>query len=235
MTEVNKVWAIIPAAGIGSRMSAKIPKQYLKIHGKPMLHHTLARICASPLIDGVVIGINPQDSRWSENRFTHSKILGLCDGGKTRRDTVLNGLKFLDGLDEVASSDWALVHDAVRPSIMQQDIQNLLSQANANKIGAVLGKKLVDTLKIADDSQSIQQTVDRQKFWRAFTPQVFRLSDLLRAIESSVADRVEVTDESMAIERLGLCPAMVEGHSSNNKITTADDLELASLFLAEFQ
>ena len=234
MAEQHKVWAIIPAAGIGGRMSADIPKQYLKIHGRPMLHHTLSRICASPLIDGVIIGISPQDSRWSKDPFTHPKILGVCDGGRERRDTVLNGLKFLDGLDEVAQSDWALVHDAVRPGIMQQDIQNLLTQANDNQIGAVLGKRLADTLKITDENQAIQQTVDRKKFWRAFTPQVFRLGDLLRAIEVSVADGVQVTDESMAMERLGFHPAMVEGHSSNNKITTSDDLDLADLLLAKF-
>ncbi len=235
MTEQPKVWAIIPAAGIGSRMLAEIPKQYLKIHGTPMLHHTLSRICASPVIDGVVIGINPQDSRWSKDPFTHPKILGVCDGGRERADTVLNGLKFLERLDQVAQSDWALVHDAVRPGIMQQDIQNLLTLANDNQIGAVLGKRLVDTLKITDEEQVIQQTVARKKFWRAFTPQVFRLGDLLRAIEAAVADGVQITDESMAMERLGLGPAMVEGHSSNNKITTIDDLDLADLFLAEFQ
>ena len=235
MTEQHKVWAIIPAAGIGGRMSADMPKQHLEIHGTPMLHHTLSRICASPVIDGVVIGISPQDSAWSKNPFTHPKILGVCDGGRQRRDTVLNGLKFLDGLEQVAQSDWALVHDAVRPCIVRQDIQNLLTQANDNEIGAVLGKRLVDTLKITDESQAIQQTVDREKLWRAFTPQVFRLGDLLRAIEASVADRVQVTDESMAMERAGFHPAMVEGHASNCKITTADDLDLAALFLAKFQ
>lgn len=235
MTEQPKVWAIIPAAGIGVRMLADIPKQYLKIQGKSIVHHTLARICASPVIDGVVIGISRQDGWWSKECFTHPKILGIYDGGKVRSDTVFNGLKFLERLGQVAQSDWALVHDAVRPAIMQQDIQNLLTCANDNKIGAVLGKKLVDTLKITDEAQTIQQSVDRKKFWRAFTPQVFRLSDLLRALEAAVTHRVQVTDESMAIERLGLCPAMVEGHSSNHKITTIEDLDVMGLFLAEFQ
>lgn len=243
MIEQHKVWAIIPAAGIGTRLSTGLssdrPKQYLEIHGRPMLHHTLSRICASPLIDGVVVGIHRQDSRWSKNPFIHAKILGVYDGGEERSDTVLNGLKFLHRLEQVAQTDWALVHDAVRPAIMQQDIQNLLSQANANKMGAVLGKRLVDTLKTTDAAQAIQQTIrqssERKIFWRAFTPQVFRLGDLLRAIERALAERVQITDESMAIEHLGLCPAMVEGHAGNHKITTIDDLALANLFLAEFQ
>ncbi len=227
----QKIWAIIPAGGIGARMAADIPKQYLKIHGKAILHHTLSRICASSVIDGVVVGIRHQDNGWSRDPFTNPKILGISDAGEQRRDTVLNALKFLDCRDDIAQSDWVLVHDAVRPCIIQQDIQNLLNEANSNQIGAVLGKKLTDTLKITDQHHAIQQTVDRQKFWRAFTPQIFRLGDLLTAIKAAVSDGVPVSDESMAMERLGFCPAMVEGHASNHKITTAEDLHLAGLFL----
>lgn len=231
----HKVWAIIPAGGIGVRMSADIPKQHLKIHGKAILHHTLSRICASPLINGVVIGISCQDVCWSKDPFNDAKILATYDAGKQRRDTVLNGLRFLAGLDDVAQSDWVLVHDAVRPCLIQQDIQNLLNEANDNQIGAVLGKKVADTLKITDENGMIMRTVEREKIWRAFTPQMFRLGDLLRAIEASVADGVQVTDESMAMERLGFRPVMVEGHFANHKITTAEDMDLAGLFLTEFQ
>ena len=216
-------------------MSADVPKQYLKIYGKEILHHTLARICASPLISGVVIGLGRKDGCWSKNRFTDAKILATYDAGEQRCDTVLNGLRFLNRQDNIAQSDWVLVHDAVRPSLIQHDIQNLLNEANANKIGAVLGKKLTDTLKITNQHHAVQQTVDRKNLWRAFTPQIFRLGDLLAASEAAVADGVQVTDESMAMERMGFRPVMVEGHASNNKITTPEDLALAGLLLTEFQ
>ncbi len=127
------------------------------------------------------------------------------------------------------------MHDAVCPSIMRQDIQNLLDEANNNQTGAVLGKKMTDTLKIIDQRQVIQQTVERGQFWRTFTPQIFRLGDLLTAIETSISDGVLVTDESMAMECFGFCPTIVEGHARNHKITTAEYLDLAGLFLMEFQ
>ncbi len=226
-----KIWAIIPAAGVGVRMSAEMPKQYLRIQGVSILQHTLSRICASSLISGVVIGLSRADVWWDEIAFTHPKILGTCEGGEQRQDTVLNALRFVDTLQHTTATDWVLVHDAVRPCFKEQDIQNLLNEANDNQKGAVLGKKLTDTLKMTDQGQAIQQTVARKNCWRAFTPQMFRLGDLLSALEAALADGIAVTDESMAMERLGIYAAMVEGHFGNHKITTTDDLDLATLLL----
>ncbi len=216
-------------------MPGHVPKQYLSINGRSVLHHTLSRICANPAVDGVVIGVSPQDVWWTKDRFSHPKILGTYEGGRERADTVLKGLKFLNTLNEVAPSDWALVHDAVRPCIVQQDIQNLVAEANANKTGAVLGKQLVDTLKKTDERGMVQETVNRSRLWRAFTPQIFRVKELTRAIEKSLDDGVHVTDESMAMELTGIYPIMVEGYLTNIKITISSDLELMELFLGEYQ
>ena len=235
MTSEPSAWAIIPAGGIGSRMSATVPKQYIKLHGRTVLHHTLSRICANPEIKGVVIGVSPDDDWWSRDKFTHSKVLGIYEGGAERADTVLNGLKYLDSLDPVSRSDWALVHDAVRPCLMQQDIYNLLTAARASGVGAVLGKALVDTLKSVDEENIIHSTVGRNKLWRAFTPQVFRIGQLIQAMEDSASTGLQITDESMAMEQSGMLPALVEGHSSNIKITVSGDLDIVELFLAEFQ
>ncbi len=239
MTRPHKVWAIIPAGGIGARMFADRPKQYLRLHGRPVLHHTLSRICASPVIDGVVVGIRKADPWWSRERFSHAKLLGTFHSGPERANTVLNGLKYLGCLDNIAHTDWALVHDAVRPCIMQQDIENVVMQASRNRIGAVLGNKLVDTLKITDQSGLVRQTTGvykrNDKIWRALTPQIFRIGDLIRGIEKSMADGVLATDESMAMENAGIFPDMVAGHCGNIKITAGPDLDLMDLWLTRFK
>jgi 2-C-methyl-D-erythritol 4-phosphate cytidylyltransferase len=216
-------------------MSAEVPKQYLKLHGSTVLHHTLSRICANPEIKGVVIGISPEDCWWSKDEFTHTKLLGIYQGGAERADTVLNGLQYLDSLDLVSRSDWVLVHDAARPCIVQQDIHNLLASARVNGVGAVLGKTLIDTIKSVDEKNIVRNTVDREQLCRAFTPQVFRIGKLIQAIEDSVHAGIKLTDESMAMERSGMYPVLVEGHASNIKITTSGDLDLMELYLAEYQ
>jgi 2-C-methyl-D-erythritol 4-phosphate cytidylyltransferase len=180
-----------------------------------------------------VIGVSPQDTWWSKDKFTHSKVLGIYQGGAERADTVLNGLKYLESLDPVSRSDWVLVHDAARPCIMQQDIQNLVTAARANGIGAVLGKALVDTIKSIDE-KNVVRTIDRDKLWRAFTPQVFGIGNLIEAMEDSVRIGLQITDESMAMEQSGMFPALVEGHSANIKITDSGDLDLMEIFLTKY-
>ena len=149
-------------------------------------------------------------------------------------NTVQNGLKFLKNMEGVSRSDWVLVHDAVRPGILHDDIVKLINCANQNQRGAVLGKKVVDTLKLTEDNTIINSTISRRHIWRAFTPQVFMLDQLIRGIETSLKDDTDITDESMAMEKIGIHADMVEGHPGNMKITIAEDLELMELFLSEF-
>lgn len=235
MANKRKVWAVVPAAGISLRMGAGLPKQFQIVLGLPVLHHTLARLCSSPSITGVVVGINSSDKSWNENPFIHVKMLGKYTGGEERPDTVLAGLKFLAAQLGAAESDWALVHDAARPCIMQQDIANLVEAAEFSQQGAVLGSTVSDTLKKTGDETRIESTVNRAGLWRAFTPQIFPLAELVNALEHARKQGISVTDESMAMENLGIHATMVQGHNSNIKITIPADLDLAEIYLREFR
>ena len=235
MKKKSKIWGIIPAAGIGSRMATDYPKQYCQIGEVSVLHHTLSRICKTPRIEGVILGISADDKYWEPSLFKSNRLKGCYSGGKNRDDTVRNGLIYL--LDKMAcdENDWALIHDAARPCIVQSDINALIDEAEINQVGAVLGIKVTDTLKTTDADGRVIQTVDRKAFWRAFTPQIFRIGTLLSALERAKAEGIVVTDECMAMEYSGFHPVMVQGHASNIKITVAGDLDMAALYQEVFQ
>ncbi len=235
MANKRKVWAVVPAAGISLRMGTGLPKQYQIVLGMPVLHHTLARLCSSPSVTGVVVGINSSDKSWKKDPFIHVKMLGKYTGGEERADTVLAGLKFLAAQQGAAETDWALVHDAARPCIMQQDIANLVEAAEFSQQGAVLGSTVSDTLKMTSDGTRIESTVNRAGLWKAFTPQIFPLAELVNAMEHARKQGISVTDESMAMEKLGTHATMVQGHNSNIKITIPADLDLAEIYLKEFR
>lgn len=239
----SKVWAVVVAAGISTRLRAARPKQYLVLHGQPILHHTLTRLCRSPVVDGVVVGLHPQDQWWATASFTHAKLLGSYHGGATRAATVQNGLAYLRTHAAVAANDWVLVHDAVRPVLVQRDLVNVVAAARASACGAVLGEVVMDTLKIADDAGQVQTTVPRAAHWRAYTPQIFPLATLATALSTALATaaahahaaQAPLTDESMAMEQMGIHAPLVRGHPANLKITTPADLPLAALYLEAFQ
>ncbi len=150
-------------------------------------------------------------------------------------DTVRLGLDSLLEHHSAAESDWALVHDAVRPCIMQRDIKNLVAEAIHNRSGAILGGELADTLKIADENGRIMDTLPRARLCRAYTPQMFRIRDLSHGIDESRSRGVSVTDESMAVEALGIRPMLVRGHPANLKVTIPGDLDWMEVILEAFQ
>lgn len=235
MSKSSKTWAIVPAAGIGLRMNREVPKQYELIGARTVLQHTLARLCENSNIHGVVVGLSEQDELWTENPFLHEKFSGTFLGGMSREDTVLNGLEFLQNTLKSDADDWALVHDAARPCIIQADIDRVIEAARLSSTGAVLGSQIMDTMKQCADNHSIERTVDRHSYWRAFTPQMFKIKDLASAIQQAKSNGTPVTDESMAMELAGFKPMMVQGHPSNIKITVEDDLEMATHFLEKFK
>ena len=216
-------------------MGTDKPKQYLSVCGQPIIHHTLSRICASPSIDGVIVGVADTDHWWPDHSFSHPKMLGVYAAGAERVDTVRNGLDYLLEHQNVSESDWALVHDAVRPCIVQQDIENLVDEANNNRNGAVLGGGLADTLKVADENDRIIHTIPHNRFWRAYTPQIFRVRDLIDGIDESRSQGLSVTDESMAVEATGIRPMLVRGHPASLKVTVQSDLDLMEVILEAFQ
>ncbi|NKB75765.1 MAG: 2-C-methyl-D-erythritol 4-phosphate cytidylyltransferase [Gammaproteobacteria bacterium] len=231
MPSNKKVWAIVPAAGIGKRMSSVVPKQYLMLRGKPILEHTLNRLWESPCIDGVVVGVRNDDAHWETINTDHEKFLGISHGGKERIHTVLKAMDLLLARYDTARDDWVLVHDAVRPCVSKADIEKLVGRANANGEGALLAARVMDTLKRSDGDHRVEKTVERECHWRALTPQVFPLGTLKEALESAVEKGVTATDESAAMELFGAYPELVESGGNNIKITLKSDLLLAEFLL----
>lgn len=222
-------WVVVPAAGRGTRMGGPLPKQYLPLLGRSVIHHTLDRLARHPRISGLVVALSPDDTHWPGWREMHGKALLRCAGGAQRSESVLAGLQALPA--SVRERDWVLVHDAARPCLRQDDLSRLLDHGCAHGVGAVLAAPVRDTLKRATASGEIARSESREQLWRALTPQLFRRATLTRALESALAAGDAITDESMAIERLGLKPLLVEGADDNLKITTAADLPVAEFLL----
>jgi 2-C-methyl-D-erythritol 4-phosphate cytidylyltransferase len=199
------------------------PKQYLTLAGRAVIVHTLERLCSHPRIEGVLVGL---DAIARPPMF-----LGTYEGGAERADTVLNGLRALSANADPA--DWVMVHDAARPCIRHEDIDKLISETQDHPDGGLLALPVADTVKRTDSTQLVQETVLRTNLWRALTPQLFPLKRLTATLEQALAAGVTVTDEAAAIEHAGGHPRVVAGHADNIKITLADDLALAELFLKQ--
>lgn len=216
---------VVPAAGVGSRMGASCPKQYLPLVGKFLIEHTLERLLGHPRIERVVVAIAADDEFFATLPVaSHPRIL-ITTGGAERADSVLQGLALVE-------SDWVLVHDAARPCITHQDIDALIHAGLAGD-GAILGNRVRDTMKRSDASGRIQKTVDRNQLWHALTPQFFRTRQLEAALQQGLKSSAVITDEASAMELAGWHPLMVEGRADNLKVTRPEDLALAALFLSQ--
>ena len=228
-------WALAPAAGSGRRFGGDVPKQYLHAAGKSLIEHALDALLSHAGVNGVVVAVAADDAYWPGLASLHGKPVLTCIGGGERDDSVMAALQALPL--ELADDELLLVHDAARPNLRTEDITKLIEAANACADGAILAAPVRDTLKRADTgnpdgSRRIAATESRDGLWRALTPQAFRRDLLLRALQSAKADGVVATDEAMAVERLGLHPALVEGREDNLKVTTPADLALAEFLLA---
>ena len=225
-----RYWSIVPAAGVGRRMGGEQPKQYLELGGQSIIEHTLNRLRTHPSICGVVVSLSSTDEYWSQlSLHDYPTPLWTTAGGAERCHSVLNGLY---KLQEVAADfDWVLVHDAARPCLRAEDIDNLINELHSHPVGGLLGLPIADTIKQVDDDRAISKTVDRSGLWRALTPQMFHLGVLRAALEHALEAGYEVTDEASAIELYGYRPVMVEGAADNIKITNPNDLMLAEAFL----
>lgn len=223
-------WALVPAAGSGRRFGGEVPKQYLHAASKPLIEHALDALLAHPRIDGAVVALAEGDPRWPGWTALHGKPVVACIGGGERAESVLAALRALP--DGVADDELLLVHDAARPNLRAEDIDRLIEAATACADGVILAAPVRDTLKRADADARIAATEPRAGLWRALTPQAFRRGLLRRALEAAQAAGVAATDEAMAVERLGLRPALVEGREDNLKVTTPADLALVEFLLS---
>jgi len=222
-------WALVPAAGVGRRIGGAVPKQYLDLAGRPVIDYCLRLFLGHPRIRGVVVALDPADSHWPSTPLADHPSILRADGGAERGYSVLNGLNLLGTV--ASESDWVLVHDAARPCLRVEDLNRLLDTLWDHPVGGLLGAAVSDTIKQAGQNGEVLRTVPRDDLWRAFTPQMFRLDLLRRALRGALEDGQPVTDDASALEWLGLAPQLVEGHADNIKITRPEDLALAHFYL----
>jgi 2-C-methyl-D-erythritol 4-phosphate cytidylyltransferase len=230
MNQAPRYFALIPAAGVGARMGASTPKQYIRIGGKPMLRHTLDAFLSSDLIAHTFIVVSPDDPYIDSVAPNHGVTVLRC-GGASRMESVRNGLAVL--ASTLAPTDWVLVHDAARPGLTAELIEKLISATGEHPVGGLLGLPVVDTVKRCIEGEACG-TIPRNGLWLAQTPQMFRYQ-LLRQALLAATDPESITDDASAVEALGLAPKLVEGHPRNLKVTLPDDIRIAELYLAVSQ
>jgi 2-C-methyl-D-erythritol 4-phosphate cytidylyltransferase len=222
-----RVFAIVPAAGQGTRIGDPVPKQYIPLAGKPMVFHGLAALSKVARIERIFVVLAPGDRHWARHDWSGlgPRIEPLFAGGEHRAHSVLNALVALER--RVDSGDWILVHDAARPCIATGLVEQFLDELDDDPVGGLLAMPLADTLKSAGEGQRVAATIPRLNLWRAQTPQMFRYELLKRALER----RLDATDESEAVESLGQSPRLVEGENGNLKVTFAEDIAIAEMIL----
>lgn len=223
-TATPAFWAVVPAAGVGARMAADRPKQYLQLGGRTILEHSLNCFLDHPSVKGVVVSLAADDPFWPTLPYANDSRIQRANGGRERADSVLNALLLLHA-QGAADSDWVLVHDAARPNLARSDLDRLLLELADDPVGGLLAVPARDTLKRADANGRVSATVDRSTIWQAYTPQMFRLGALHRALADSLVAEVAITDEASAIEWSGQAPRLIEGRNDNIKVTRPEDLE----------
>jgi len=227
MSRSSRYLALLPAAGVGARMGATHPKQYLEILGHPMIWHAIRAFERHPGICRTYVVISPEDAWWGNYDWSaFKKLTVLRRGGGTRAESVLNGLVAI--ADEVGAEDWVLVHDAARPCLSQVLLDKLMNELADDPVGGILAAPVADTLKREGQRGHIAETVPRVGLWGAQTPQMFRHGQLRKALEQAGN---QVTDEASALELIGLAPRLVESDLGNLKVTYPLDLKLAALLL----
>ncbi|WJW76597.1 2-C-methyl-D-erythritol 4-phosphate cytidylyltransferase [Thiohalobacter sp. IOR34] len=224
-----RYWAMVPAAGVGRRMAADRPKQYLTLGDRTVLEHSLDALYACRRIAAVVVARADDDPYWDGLSLNYDRPLWQAPGGAERCDSVRNGLAVL--AEHAHDDDWVLVHDAARPCLRQEDLQKLMDSLRDHPVGGLLAVPVRDTMKQADAANQVALTLDRSQLWHALTPQMFRFDALRAALARAEARGEAVTDEASAMELAGGHPQLVEGHADNIKITRPEDLALAEFYL----
>ncbi|PKF61997.1 2-C-methyl-D-erythritol 4-phosphate cytidylyltransferase [Psychromonas sp. psych-6C06] len=224
--DVRNIVAVIPAAGIGKRVGANIPKQYLLLRDKTIIEHSLTPFLEHPDIQRVIVSVAHNDQWFTHLSLANHPKIEVVQGGAERVDSVMAALNIID------ADDYVLVHDAARPCISSEDINKLISTVRGNLNGAILACKVRDTMKRSNSRQSIEGTVDRENLWHALTPQMFLNAQLCDAINRCQQPE-KITDEASALEMAGVTVNVVEGRSDNLKVTREEDLKLAAFYLSQ--
>jgi len=222
-----KVFAFVLAAGQGTRIGDPVPKQYIPLAGKPMMFHSIEAIAAVARVDQLLVVLSPLDRHWGEHDWSAlpEKVEAAFVGGSHRGESVLNALKHIE--PRAARDDWVLVHDAARPCIPTELVEQFLDEIGDDPVGGLLAMPLADTLKRAEETLRVEETVPREGLWRAQTPQLFRYALLRKGLER----KSTATDEAEAVESIGQAPRLAQGEDSNIKVTFAGDLAIAEMIL----
>ena len=226
---MNSLWAVVPAAGSGRRLGGEIPKQYREIAGAPLLEHTLRALLGSADVRGVVVALDPSDRRADAIASLSDVRVQTVPGGAERAHSVLAGLEHL--APQAGHDDWVLVHDAARPCLSLDALSALIAEARSLNEGVILASPVADTLKQVNVDGAVTATIDRSTLWRAQTPQLFPLFPLKNALSRCLEAVEAVTDEAMAMEWAGEPVHVLEGPTSNIKVTVEADLAFADLML----
>jgi 2-C-methyl-D-erythritol 4-phosphate cytidylyltransferase len=228
---VSAIWAVLPAAGSGTRLAAEGPKQFLELEGRSLLDWSLGALLEAISLAGAVVALPAaQLSKLRAERpgaLADSRVL-FCEGGASRAESVACGLRALPAAD----GDWVLVHDAARPCVPANDIRRLVDRVTNSGVGGILACRVTDTLKRGDSDDEIATTVDREGLWRALTPQMFRVDTLRDALDRALTSGATLTDEASAIEYCGGRVQLVEASAENIKVTYPEDIPLAAYWLS---
>ncbi|MDO9075033.1 MAG: 2-C-methyl-D-erythritol 4-phosphate cytidylyltransferase [Rubrivivax sp.] len=237
MPAAPRCFALVPCAGVGARAGTGGPKQYATLHGRAVVAHTLSALAQVTRLAATLVVLAPDDRvfEFHATRFVGPRAWVARCGGATRAESVLGGLDALRAHD-AAADDWVLVHDAARCLLQPAWVDRLIDACLDDPVGGLLALPLADTLKAAlplagGDGERVAATLDRSGKWLAQTPQMFRLGLLQSALNEAAATGVVVTDESSAVEALGLAPRLVPGDQENLKLTWPADFALAARLL----
>jgi 2-C-methyl-D-erythritol 4-phosphate cytidylyltransferase len=212
-------------------MGASLPKQYLPLGQSTVIEQTLARLAAVSRLDKIIICLAPDDTHWQQLQIAAYPMVEVARGGAERSDSVLNGLNSL--LAEASADDWILVHDVVRPCITAAMVDCLIDEVSDHPVGGLLAARVTDTLKRGNSEVGVMETLDREEYWCAQTPQIFRFELLRESLLKAAEESLAVTDESAALENAGYSPRLVENSAENIKITRREDLALAEFIIAQ--
>ena len=233
---MTRIAAIVPAAGLGTRMGADQPKQFLELDGMPLIIFTLRRLATAPAITDFFISTRAEDVMSLQDKVAKAALgrpARVVHGGDTRQQSVANALAQVDPATEIV-----LVHDAVRPFVTREQVERLIAEARARG-AAILGVPAIDTVKevkrasLPEDVALISATIPRERIVLAQTPQAFRYALLRDAFRKAQQDDVTGSDEAMLVERLGHDVFVVQGSERNIKITRPADMELAKFYLQQ--
>ncbi|HXR10230.1 MAG TPA: 2-C-methyl-D-erythritol 4-phosphate cytidylyltransferase [Candidatus Acidoferrales bacterium] len=233
---MNRITAILPAAGLGTRMGVETPKQFLELGGEPLVIFTLRRLAACAAITDFILATRADELSFLEDRVSKARIgrpARVVHGGETRQQSVANALAQVAPETEIV-----MVHDAVRPFVTVEQLDRLIAEAR-ERGAVILGIPAIDTVKevkrerLPEDVARITGTIPRERIVLAQTPQAFRYEILREAFARAEADGVTASDEASLVERMGQDVYVVVGSERNLKITRPADMDLARFYLEQ--